>query len=174
MIHDDLRINKSDLDEEWKGQPRLYYKYSEQLANAIHRRDRKKAELDLKRAEITYDIRNNPDSYEMDKTTDSAVTNKVIEQTDFQIALLALNDAERDVNILQGAVWAAQHKKVSLESLTRLFLANYYAEDTHVSDKQKEEVIEKQVSQLSREGLEKSPMLSRRRTQIEEGGSHEK
>ena len=174
MMHDDFKINKSDLDEEWKQQAGLYFKYSEQFARAIKNRDDMKRKFNLKNSELVDDISSNPGDYDLSRVTDTVVKNKAIMQPEYQEALKNLDKAKLDENILEGAVWASQQKKSSLEYLTKLFLANYYAEDTHITDWQKTEITEKQTSQLSREGLEKSPMLSRRRQQIEEGGNHEK
>jgi len=162
MIYDDLDVDKNNLDEEWMRQPRLYFNYSMKLADAIRERDKLKAKFDLRRSEIMEDIRVNPHSYDMGKLTDASILSKAITQSEYQDSLNQLNEAERAVNILQGAVWAAQHKKSSLEYLTRLFLANYYAEDVHVTDRQKEEFLEKQVSQATREGLQNNPRLRRR------------
>ena len=56
--------DKHNLDVEWEKQPRLYLEYSQKLAKAKRDLDILKANLDLERASIGRNIREDPAKYD--------------------------------------------------------------------------------------------------------------
>ena len=123
----DLAIDPHALDEEWLRHPGFYMKYAEELANAQKARDKAKERLDVIRAEIDTDIRTNPDKYSIAKITEAVVTNTILLQDDYQQMIEDLSDKNYEVNILQAAVRAFDHRKKALENLVQLHIASYFA-----------------------------------------------
>lgn len=124
---DDMYIDENMLDVELLEQPTLMVKYSRMLAEARQERDLAKEALDLKRAEIDLDIRDDPEKYKLSKVTESAISNCILMEEDYQEAQKAYNEANYEVNVLQGVVSALDHRKSALENLVRLNGQEYFA-----------------------------------------------
>jgi hypothetical protein len=124
---DEMHINEDMLDVELVEQPSLMEKYSYKLAEAKLARDIAKEELELKKAEINLDIRDNPDDYKLEKVTDKAVEACILMEDEYKEAIKALNEANFEVNVLQGVVNAIEHRKAALEKLVTLHGQNYFA-----------------------------------------------
>ena len=123
----DMSIDENSLDYELLEQPTLMTKYSRLLAEARRDRDLSKESLDLKKAEIDLDIRDNPANYNLEKVTVAAVEACILMEDEFQEAQKALNNANYEVNVLQGVVSAIDHRKSALEQLVKLYGQNYFA-----------------------------------------------
>jgi hypothetical protein len=111
-----------------------YMRWAEKLATARRELDRIKDNVDTFRAVLAHDIRKNPDKYGIDKITVDAVKDAVLMATDetadaetYANAKQDLIDAQHDVEILQAAVRAMDHRKTALENLVRLHGAQYFA-----------------------------------------------
>ena len=129
--NEDLKIDKYHLDEEWEDQPLLYMKWAERYAEAIHERDQLKEKMDLIRAQIDIEIRINPNTFGFDrdkKPTESAISNRILEEEEYQTATEEFLSAKKSVNILQGVKEAMEHKKKALEAETSLFIGGFYSE----------------------------------------------
>jgi hypothetical protein len=124
---EDMYIDESALDIELLDQPSLMAKYSRLLAEAKRDRDIAKEALDLKKAEINLDVRDHPQNYSLEKVTVDSVEACILQQDDYKEALKELNDANYEVNVLQGVVSAIDHRKSALENLVRLYGQNYFA-----------------------------------------------
>jgi len=124
---DDMHINEDMLDVELLEQPTLMEKYSHLLAEAKLDRDLAKEDLELKKAEISLDIRDHPQDYKLEKVTDKAVEACVLMEEEYKDAVKAYNQANFEVNVLQGVVNAIEHRKSALEKLVTLHGQNYFA-----------------------------------------------
>jgi hypothetical protein len=140
-----LIIDKNNLDEEWRNQPLLAWKYTEIYAQAILERDQAKAHLELVSASLFKDITQDPTSFGV-KGTDAAAKNAVLEQPDYVVALDDFNQKNKNMNVLRGAVDAIAQRRSALENITKLFLSNYYAEP-YISDKAKTAYSEKEATE---------------------------
>ncbi|MBN2570509.1 MAG: hypothetical protein JXA68_00155 [Ignavibacteriales bacterium] len=123
----DMYIDEDFLDMEFLDQPSLMVKYSTMLADAKRERDLAKEALDLKKAEIDRDVRNNPDNYDLAKITETAILNVILSDDTYKEANKIYNDANYEVNVLQGVVSAIEHRKSALENLVKLYGQNYFA-----------------------------------------------
>ncbi len=122
-------IDKFRLDEEWVEQPALYVEYAERLAEQMKRLDYAKSDLELTVAEIDKDIRLYfQTKYGLEKLTENVVSNTIILQPRYQVALKALNETKHDVAILRAAVDGLDQRKSALENLVKLFLSSYFAQ----------------------------------------------
>jgi hypothetical protein len=146
---EDLTIDRYALDDEWVKQPTVFMEWSEHYAQAILERDRAKEKLDLIRAEIDADVRTNPEKYDLQKITESAISSAIIQTKEYGDAMNIYIEAVKFVNILGGAKDALNHKKAALENLTRLYLENYYAKPN----------IPKEVKVISDDNVRKKEQL---------------
>jgi len=124
---EDMSIQPDELDMEWLDQPKLMVKYSAKLAEAKERRDLMKEEIDLIRAELDRDIREDPEKFGMVKLTETAVSNCILTMDDYKDAQEQLRRSNYDVNVLQGVVQAIEQRKSALENMVRLLNQNYFA-----------------------------------------------
>ena len=123
----DMYIDENALDVELIEQPSLMQKYTQELAEAKLERDLAKEALDLKRAEIDLDVRDNPENYQLTKITEAAIGNCILMEDEYKELVKVYNEANFEVNVLQGVVSALDHRKSSLEKLVTLHGQNYFA-----------------------------------------------
>ena len=122
-------INQGRLDEEWLGQPKAFYRYALRLADAKADLERAKADRDVTAAEVDQEIRANPAAFGLgDKQTEAAIKNAGAVEVRIIKANKAIIKAKHEVDILQAAVDAMDHRKKALENLVHLFGMNYFAE----------------------------------------------
>jgi len=119
----DIDINR--LDEEWIGQPKIFFKYASELADAKRRLEEAKAELDVVKAICDNNVRNNPPKDT--KLTETLITNIIIQIPKYKKAQKILRIKKHRVDILQAAVNALDHRKSALERLVSLHGQNYFA-----------------------------------------------
>jgi len=142
----DMKIEPDELDLEWLDQPKLMVKYSAKLAEAKERRDLMKEEVDLIKAELDRDIREDPEKFELQKITETAVMNCILTQDDYKDAQEQLRRANYDVNVLQGVVSAVEQRKAALENMVRLLGQNYFAGPAIPRDLQEEMLLKQKDS----------------------------
>jgi hypothetical protein len=124
---EDMHIDENALDVEFLEQPTKVIKYARLLAEARRDRDLAKEALDLTKAEINLDIRDNPEKYNLTKITVDAVEACILMEDRYEQVVKEYNDANYEVNVLQGAVNALEHRKSALENLVKLYGQQYFA-----------------------------------------------
>lgn len=128
-INPDLfEIDSANLDEEWMMQPKVFLKYSLKSAEARETFERAKAKLDVARAELDLMIRKDPETFGLEKITESAITNTILLQPEYKEALEEVHTSQHAYNILQATVQALDHRKRALENLVDLHGMQYFAE----------------------------------------------
>lgn len=151
-----LHPDPNDLDTEWVEQPRLRFRYGADLADAKRSVSEAKAELELTTAELELAIRSNPAGFGLDsKVTEGAVKATVLSQEGYTKAKNALIQAQHDVDVLDAAVSAIDHRKKALEDLVALFLAGYFARPTAPSGA-KDRMAEVSKQAVRQKGRERS------------------
>lgn len=145
----DIDINR--LDEEWVNQPKIFFRYASQLADARRSMEATKAEVDVTRAEVDLEIRGNPEHFGFEKLTETLISNTIIQQSKYQDAIKALRKRKHRVDIVQAAVTAFDHRKSALERLVSLHGQNYFATPKAVDKDSKGVVdeIEKGAARLA-------------------------
>ncbi len=145
----DIDINR--LDEEWVNQPKIFFKYAAELADARRRVEEAKAELDIVKAVADKDIRQEPASFGLpDKITETLISNTVIQHPKYQEALKKYQIKKHKADILQAAVSALDHRKSALERLVSLHGQSYFASPKPIDTRSIEAVnnIEKGAARL--------------------------
>jgi hypothetical protein len=124
---DDLRIDESALDVEWLDQPSLMFKFAKSAAAAQREMDEAKEAIDVVKAELDLDIRNNPEKYDLAKITEGAITNTILTQEKYKEALAFYNQKKFEYNVIKGATNAVDARKTALENLVKLHGQQYFA-----------------------------------------------
>jgi hypothetical protein len=153
----DIRIDETALDIELLNQSQLVSKYGFQLAEARLNLELKKENLEITRAELDTKIRRDPDKFEINKITETVISNTIINSEQYQIANKQYLKAKFDVDANKVALDAIQAKGDSLTNLVRLHGQQYFAGPTIPRDIQKERVeSEKELNQGISQKLNKS------------------
>ena len=129
-IDSDLRIDEMSLNKEWALQPRTYRAWSKISAQAKRIAEIRKGDLEETRAEVAKDIRSSSQT----KLSEKALEAEVLLDDRYKKALRRSIDSKYESDVLAGAVKAMEQRKDSLEWISKLFLANYYAEPEHSGD----------------------------------------
>ena len=121
-------IDKNRLDEEWLRQPRLYMKYSEEVATYRKTLEDTKIKLEVYDAETELDIRKNPEKYNVPKLTEGCIQQVLALQEEHVRYRRLIAKRKYDLDIAQAAVSTLDNKKKALEDLVQLQLSNYWSE----------------------------------------------
>ncbi len=136
-------IDLSRLDEEWINQPKRFFRWASQLADAKERLDEQKARLDVVRAEVSLDIRERPSNYDLpDKLTENLISNAILQQDKYQEALKLVRVKKYRVDLVQAAVQAMDQRRSSLERLVSLHGQSYFA-TPRATEENAKEIVDK-------------------------------
>ena len=140
-----FNIDRSSLDDEWAGQPNLFYDHAEELAHAKKDYEQKKAHVDVIRAKTALDIRRDPKPYKIPRLTDKIVEQLVTTDPKVKRAVNVMNEARHRMDILQAAVTALEHRKRALEGLVSLHGQSYFSSPKVKGDRELNETLEKRA-----------------------------
>jgi hypothetical protein len=124
----DLQIDPLRLEVEWTKHPAIYGYWAEKLADAQAVLDEVKSKLDLVRATIDQEARENPGNFGIEKVTETSILNAVNLDPRMGTATKNLNEARKVVYLHKAAVDALEHKKRALTLLAELWVKEYYSE----------------------------------------------
>ena len=142
-------IDENRLVQEWVKQPKFVFDIAIQMKDANRAPSEAKANLEVVKAEVSKDIRANPEAYDIDKLTEKVVETTTIQQTEYNDSLTIMLDAKEDVDVVHAALNAAEHKKRALEALVSLHGQNYFSTPQAKEDDAKE-YIENEKKRVSR------------------------
>ncbi len=147
-----LDIDENVLDEEWIGQPRLYFKWARRLADARIVLDTSKSNLDIVKAELDIAIRSHPEQYGLTKITEAVVATAMPNQAKYQSALEVLRHDKHSVDILSAAVTALDHRKAALGKLVDLHGQNYFSSPRASTPEAEESMREETKHKIRKKG----------------------
>jgi hypothetical protein len=147
----DLYIDHTSLDIEWLEQPNLVKKYTSLQAKAKKEVDRLNEKLAVCRAQLDRKIRANPEKFNLSKVTEPLITSTIIIQKKYRQIQAELIEAKYEKEMVVGSVISVEHKKTSLENLSRLVAINYFAGPRTPRDLPKE--ISKRQEQDRSDGI---------------------
>ncbi len=107
----DLKIDKNTINEELIKQPSNVAWYAVLYALAVEKRDNKKLEMDVIYSTLYKAIKDSPSTYEITTTSEASLANTIYNQDTYVNAKKDLISADRDVNILHGAMKSWDHRK---------------------------------------------------------------
>ena len=122
----DVSIDRNSLHHECIRQPQEMAKYVKLHSQAMFDRDKIKRELSVSRAETEKDVRMNPETYEIEKVTESAVKAAVDSDEEVKIKENALIESQYAVSLLGGALESFRDRRKALEGLITLLTMGYW------------------------------------------------
>lgn len=122
-----FELDETQLDREWVEQPKLYFDYATQLADTKLHYEETKVDLDVVRADLDLAIRANPEDYDLDKVTEKTIESRILQEEEYKSALKKVRQAKHEVDLLQAAVVALDHRKHALQNLVSLHGQQYFA-----------------------------------------------
>jgi len=153
---DELTIDKHNLDVEWINQSKVFAEWGEELVYAQERTDKAKANLDLIKAQTDSKIRANNIG---GKTTESQILNMIIQDSEYQKAIVEHIEAKKQEGIIEIARKAFEFQRnKALDRLTDLFLSNYWAEPRGKAEQMISQNLERQHEKV----LNENQRLARR------------
>uniref|UniRef100_A0A6M3IPR3 Uncharacterized protein n=1 Tax=viral metagenome TaxID=1070528 RepID=A0A6M3IPR3_9ZZZZ len=135
-----LSIDLNALETEWINQPKLFFKYAKQLAGMKEKLDEVKGVVDLTKAELDSEIRENPEGFGIAKITETAISSAIIKSPKMLKKQVELRTIKHEADILQAVVTALEQRKSALENLVKLHGQNYFS--TPVASGESKEAIE--------------------------------
>ena len=123
MKMNELKLDMHSLDEAWLQQPELSHKYGVQLLEAEMLRTRLKDKLDITKAEIDLEIRENVTP----KPTESAINSLIVLNPKYKEAMQRYFEAEHKVKEIKNMTNSIEAKRKALEGLSELYVAGYFA-----------------------------------------------
>jgi hypothetical protein len=147
----DIKIDETALDLEWMEQPSLMIKYTRYSAEMRKVADEIEAELDVTKAEVEKEVRENPDKFGISKVTEAAVKAAILLDSRYIKVNKDLIKAKFEAKVAEGAVKAFDHRKDALENLARLLGLQYFAgprtpRDIHNEAEKRREKINKGIA----------------------------
>ena len=124
---EDIRIDPTALDVEWLEQPELMRKYAQHVAEMEKLRDAAKERLDVGKARIEMEIRNDPKKFGLEKMTEGSIQSTILLQDEYKRLVQDYNDAKYEYGVAVAAVRAVDQRKTALENLVKLLTASYFA-----------------------------------------------
>lgn len=124
---DFFHLDEYALDTEWVRQPALYFEYAKKLADARAELEQARSARDVVSAEIDRDIRDDPAKFGLQKITESAVEKAIILHSRYDQANQRVMKCKHEMDLIQAAVDALEHRKKALESLVYLQGQNYFS-----------------------------------------------
>ena len=153
---DELTIDKHNLDVEWINQSKVFAEWGEELVYAQERTDKAKANLDLIKAQTDSKIRANNIG---GKITESQILNMIIQDSEYQKAIVEHIEAKKQEGIIEIAKKAFEFQRnKALDRLTDLFLSNYWAEPRGKAEQMISQNLERQHEKM----LNENQRLTRR------------
>ena len=123
----DIRIDETALDVEWLEQSSLMMKYARHAADMRKAMDLAKEDLDIIRAEVDKEIREDPERFGIAKVTDAVVAATILRDKEYQRVNKAFINARYELEIANAAVKSIDARKDALENLVRLNGQQYFA-----------------------------------------------
>ena len=124
-IQKDVTLNRFRLEKCSEEQPAVFHYWAEKEAEIKAARDKADNRLNLIRAEVELEIRNDVEKY--GKLTEAKVAALIETNPDVIKVKKELVEVKEQANLVSAAVRAMEHRKDQIENLTRLWISSYYA-----------------------------------------------
>lgn len=123
-----VEINDLKLGQECRRLPYDYLRFANLSADARRDVDEAKADLELTEAEVSAEIRANPEDHGVAKVTEAGLKELVAVNKRVQQKAQILRKAQHEANLAAAVVSALDQKKNSLKNLVELHGMGYFAE----------------------------------------------
>lgn len=121
----DLSVNPRNLEESWVSLPETVKVWNSTLADALEVQYKAENKLELVKAQVSINVRKNPQDYGFPKVTEDQIKALVINDKGVQEAEDALLVAKVEVKQLQAIVDALDVKRSALKYMSELTVTGY-------------------------------------------------
>lgn len=128
-----LTVDETILDKEWIHQPRTFYRYAKQLADARSLLEYAKANLKVVAAEVDDRLRRKA-AKNATKFTEAMISAAITRNKERRLAEEEVFDTMHLVDILFATTESLRQKKDALENLVKLHGQNYFSSPKVNSD----------------------------------------
>lgn len=125
----DLRIDRSNLHDEWAKQPELYNKWASRHVGAIYAQDKAKLKLEVLYGTLDAKVRRHWDTLGFDKApTETGISSWIKTNPEYMALQEQIAANTYYINMFSAARQSLEHKKRALEDIEKLFLSGYYGQ----------------------------------------------
>lgn len=124
-----MEIDPLRLDREWQMHPQEYYNWAKAAADAAAAYEQAKSALEVVRAEVDSDVRQDPAAYGLVKTTEDAIKAAIASHGAYTAARQKMLKALHEKDLAEAVVDALDHRRRALDALTQLYIRDYYSQD---------------------------------------------
>lgn len=125
---DFLSIDPLQLDRDCVEQPERYFRYATRLADARLAYEESRTRQEVIEAEVDAEIRERPKKFGLKNVTEAAIKARIKTVEAYTDAVSEVLRLKHEVDILQAAVTALDHRKRMIEKLVDLHGQNYFSE----------------------------------------------
>lgn len=122
-----LVIDTMRLDEEWMKQPGLFMYWAEQAQKIKLEVDLAKFQLESLEAQVSNDIRANPEKFGLEKVTETGIKNAVLLDKRIAKSTKDYLKLRSEADVLAKLVAALEQRKKALENLVFLTTQGYFS-----------------------------------------------
>jgi len=124
-LSEDLKIDQSSIDEEWKKFPVIFFKWSQRYIECKNIANEALIQLNFIEGFVGHDVRCDRNKYKLPcGPTETAVKNIVVLDKNYNEAKLNYENIMVRVELLSSALKALEHKISTLENLSHLTVVN--------------------------------------------------
>lgn len=122
-----VKIDPLNLDKECIRLPSDYLHFARRAADLRRDMEAAKNELEVLEADLSRRVRADPESFGIEKPTESAISAAVKSQEGYQRRVDKIARLKHEQELAQAVVWALEHKKRALTLLVDLHGMGYFA-----------------------------------------------
>jgi hypothetical protein len=141
-FEDDAYLDVLSLGKEVFIQPTLYEKYSRYVTNLEDERDTVNTRLEYKTDMLSLTIREDPDSYDLGKLTETAIKSIINTDADIMDLKEDLQYINKLVKEAKGALNSIDRKGRSLDNATKMYVTGYWGELTALPRRMQDDIDE--------------------------------
>lgn len=134
-----VQIDENNLDKECIRLPSDYLKFAHKSVDAKWTLDEMENKLKVVHADLSKEVRSNPQDFGIDKFTEAVLVSTVLGLERYQKGLMRVQQAKYEADLAQAVVWALEHKKRTLTLLVELHGMGYFS-SPKVSERGREAV----------------------------------
>lgn len=144
-LKDGLKIDVNNLDIELVDQPNRFFHAGQQYSLAVSRRDRKDTELDILKAVLDKEIREDADA-NGDKITEAQIKAAIQRDKEHRQLTKQYLDAKQEAEEWQSLRDSYQQRSYVLKDLVALHISGYFGDVTGARERKdaRDRVIERQ------------------------------
>jgi hypothetical protein len=125
-VKDDIKIDVTDLDQQWTDLPDMFHNYSEEGDLIEAEIKYKKLEQELLGADLDMKIRKTPADFGIEKLSENVVFSTIRQDAKWRDLSFEILELEKQRKLMASACRSLEMKKDALKSIQALYLSEFY------------------------------------------------